>query len=80
MKPIAVLTKDIPSTLQWLKREHGVDVISVQSRMAKNSKTGKTYILIIENHEALAWEFSGMIISPFYWYESLEQIVRSRIR
>lgn len=46
--------------------------------MATNTKTGQDYILILNREDALGWEFSGHLVSPFY--ESLEQTVRSRIR
>lgn len=78
IKPIAVVTDNISETFQWLKREHGIDEINVTHRTAANSKTGQRYVLIINKEQTYAWEFSGMLVSPFY--ESLAQVVRSRIK
>jgi hypothetical protein len=78
MRPIAVVTNNIPSTFHWLRRDHGVDEINVAHRTGVNKKTGQVYVLILDKEQACAWEFAGVLISPFY--ESLEQFVRSRIR
>lgn len=78
MKPIGVVTSNIPSTFMWLKTDHGVDQINVSQRYGRNSKTGQEYILILNHEQACAWELCGMLVSPFY--NSLVDAVRSRIR
>jgi len=78
MKPVAVITNNIPSTFQWLKNEYGVDRIQHTSRIGTNTKTGQNYLLVLSERDVQGWEFSGMLVSPFY--HSLEQVVRSRIR
>lgn len=77
-KPIAVITNNIPVTYQWLRETYKVDLINTTLRTASCSKDKKEYVLISDKEQALAWEFSGYIVSPFY--ESLEQTVRSRVR
>lgn len=77
IKPIAVLSSYHHETLVWIRQTYGADLKLTPSGALVNR--GPTMFVIIQNRaHVLGWEFSDMLIAPDY--ESLESIVRSRIR
>jgi hypothetical protein len=78
MKPIAILSTNREATIAWAVNELGVDRVQYSSKRLTNTKAKLEYVIIQEKEECLSWEFQSVIIAPDY--ESLEDVVRTRIR
>lgn len=80
-KPVAVLHNNLPQTIEWLMHHYdiGINEINMSMRMLTN-RSGKRYVLICNLEQALAWEFSDVLIAPSYAPVDLVQEVRQRVR
>jgi hypothetical protein len=76
-KPIAVLSRDIFATIQWLRGQIQIDHMDI-SRNLIRARDGKEYRIIQTEAQANGCEFKEYVRAPDFY--TLEDVVRERIR
>lgn len=77
MKPVAVLSSNLETTIEWLKG-FGECEVKLAERKVIFNKSKRVYVIIQNIEQAYAWEFSTYICAPDYF--TLEDVVKTRIK
>lgn len=75
-KPIAVVSNNVQATIGWLRNTFDIESMN-KAQQTLTDRQGNIYVVITTEEQAAAWEFSSILISPFY--RSLLDFCRTRV-